>query len=139
MYKTWGTDIEEVEVSRTTKKCVFIINDRGGEYRYDKVTNYSSYFETEDEARQHIISKVKEEVERAERRLKQSQEKLQTAMNGEKTKKTLDDFIDIIDRLYFENRVEITPTKIGDQYVMLFEGLGETKNILYIDGDGRGK
>ena len=73
MYKTssWDFKIEEVEILRKTDKCVFY-ESRGQEVR----ANNDRYFDTWELAKQSIIDRERDDLERAEGQLKHAQEEL---------------------------------------------------------------
>ena len=78
-YKTggWKTLIEQVEVLRETKKCVFL-NSYRGESRVNKNSSYENYFDTWQEAYDYIhrqainaLSMKKTALTKAEEKLKE--------------------------------------------------------------------
>ncbi|MEA3225069.1 MAG: hypothetical protein U9Q07_03900 [Planctomycetota bacterium] len=78
----WRFEIERVEVVRETDKCVFVAStyrhDKSGERRHAKVSQDEQYFDTWTEAKDHLLEKAREDVERAHARLVEKQDTLQS-------------------------------------------------------------
>lgn len=68
-------NIEEIEISRETDKSVWI-KTKFGEQREAKKTNYYRYFDTWEEAHQHLLSEAEKDIMNAERRLENAKHKL---------------------------------------------------------------
>lgn len=72
--------IEEVEVSRETKSCVFIVGIHG-ERREAKVTDYARYFDTKQQAKDFLIDSANMAVVNFENRLAAAKSDLEFAKN----------------------------------------------------------
>ena len=70
--------IEEVEVVRETAKQV-VVNGSFGEERRVKESDWCSYHDTYEQAKQWIVNKEQERVNKAEIKLKCAQEELEKA------------------------------------------------------------
>lgn len=76
-YRSCFGKIEAWDVVRETPKTVIVINHLGREVREHKVTSWYSYHDTFEEAKQHLIDKAQEEVNKAESILKSKKETLE--------------------------------------------------------------
>ena len=72
----WSENAEEVEIEKETKDFVIFKNGR----RDKKVTDYSSYFDTEIECYNFVVSVQEREVEKAEESLSYYKENLKKAI-----------------------------------------------------------
>ena len=61
-FKAMFNKIEQVEVERETEKMVVIPFPNGGSRKELKVSDYYSYWDTWDEAKNHLIEKAEHEV-----------------------------------------------------------------------------
>jgi len=76
----YSIEIEEKEIIRETEKMVVFINSRGKEDKELKSSNYSSYFDTYNEAANYHIYCAAQKVEMCEIQLKYANECLKEAM-----------------------------------------------------------
>jgi len=67
--KQWYDTIHEVEVSRVTESCVYVIGSDGKERRNGKATTYEQYFPTFDEAKDYIGKRFIAKIESLEKQL----------------------------------------------------------------------
>ena len=83
-YKTgsYGKLIKEIEVTKETTKCIYIVNEYNGkEERVMKLGSYSNYFKTFDEAKQFLKTKKEIQIEQLEAKLKTCKLELQEIDN----------------------------------------------------------
>jgi len=74
-YKQQWDRIKKIEIERETDHFVFLKDGR----REAKVANYVSYFNTFEEAKEHIINKAKGKVRHYEHQLQNAKEDLDDA------------------------------------------------------------
>mgnify|MGYP003648731396 CR=1 FL=1 len=74
MYKTGGFKelIEVVEPTKVTEKSVFLANGRSA-----KRSNYSNYWDTIEEAKEHLKEKYNRMIESAERKIEKAKTDLE--------------------------------------------------------------
>lgn len=72
----WDAEIEEVEVVRETEHSVWLRNE-WGEYRHPKASKTGIYYDTFEQARDHVHNNLKSTVESARNRLRLANEDLQ--------------------------------------------------------------
>lgn len=74
MYKTggWKELIEVVEPTKVTEKSVWLANGRG-----TKRSNYGNYWDTMEEAKEHLKEKYKMMIESAERKIEKAKADLE--------------------------------------------------------------
>jgi len=65
----WYDTITEVEVSRITESCVYVVGQDGKERRNGKATSYEHYFPTFNEAKDHIDRRFVSKIEALEKQL----------------------------------------------------------------------
>jgi hypothetical protein len=78
-YKTrsYGTLIKEIEVTRETDKCVYVVNKHNNkEERVVKLTTYENYFASYDEAKCFLQTTKKIKIEQIERSLERQKSEL---------------------------------------------------------------
>lgn len=83
-YKTgsYGKLIKEIEVTKETDKCIYIINEYNGkEERVVKLSSYTNYFKSYDEAKSFLETKKKIKIEQLEASLKRERLELQEIYN----------------------------------------------------------
>ncbi len=73
MYKTggWKELIEIVEVTKVTDKSIWI-----GERRTAKRSNYANYWDTIEEAKEHLKEKYEQKIKVAERKIEKAKNDL---------------------------------------------------------------
>ena len=74
MYKTGGWEelIEVVEPTKVTEKSVWLSNGRSA-----KRSNYGNYWDTMEEAKEHLKEKYKRMIESAERKIEKAKADLE--------------------------------------------------------------
>ena len=74
MYKTggWKELIEVVEPTKVTEKSVWLANRRSA-----KRSNYANYWDTMEEAKEHLKEKYKRMIESAERKIEKAKADLE--------------------------------------------------------------
>ena len=74
MYKTggWKELIEVVEPTKITEKSVWLVNGRSA-----KRSNYGNYWDTMEEAKEHLKEKYKRMIESAERKIEKAKADLE--------------------------------------------------------------
>ena len=72
VYKTggWSELIEVVEVEKVTEKIVWFAN---GRYAKRKSSNYCSYWDTMEEAKEHLEAKYNNMIKAAESKIKRAE------------------------------------------------------------------
>ena len=73
---SWSNEIEEVEITRETDKCVFYKGCNGEEIKEHKRTGYRNYFDSWMEAYGYLLERETDNVNKALKNLKKAQEKL---------------------------------------------------------------
>ena len=76
IYRTIFDRIEKVELVKETAKRVVYKDDKGNEYREAKETSYTSIHKSFIDAKNYLISKHSKLVDKAEKRLKHEEDKL---------------------------------------------------------------
>jgi hypothetical protein len=79
VYKTggWRYLIEEVEATRINEKSVWFLNSRGKEERNARLSEYSKYFNTKEEAKEYLIERCSSRIESYKLQLSSAQSELQ--------------------------------------------------------------
>ena len=79
MYKTggWKELIEVVEPTKVTEKSVWFANRRSANRRSAKRSNYANYWDTLEEAKEHLREKYKRIIESAERKIEKAKADLE--------------------------------------------------------------
>ena len=75
-YRALFEQIESYEVVKETPKQIIYINNSGREIREQKMTGYYSWHDSYDDAKQALIEKHSDDVEKKERQLEYAKEKL---------------------------------------------------------------
>lgn len=78
-YETGGYGlglIREVEVTRETEKCVYLLGLNGKEFRQMKESRYGKIHETWEEAHQFLIDKAQAEIDSLRKQLERAHGKL---------------------------------------------------------------
>lgn len=71
-YRTYLQRIETVEIARETEKQVVLMGGR----RSNKIGDYEGYFDTWDQAKQHLLDKTECEVQERKASLEYAKDKL---------------------------------------------------------------
>ena len=79
-FKAMFNTITQVEVERETEKMVVISFPNGGSQKELKVSSYYSYWDTWDEAKNHLIEKAERIVNKKQVDLQKAEENLERVM-----------------------------------------------------------
>lgn len=70
----WGDRIEEIEIVKETDKQVIFINSNGRENREAKNSNWATWHNSKEEAKQYLISEQENKIEEKLRQIKSCKE-----------------------------------------------------------------